>query len=498
MKVGQALGRCNALGLVMVGFAYFALAYFGLQLASINPSASPIWPATGLAIAAVLFCGYNAALPIIIGAFAANYLTSMSPLTSATIAMGNTLEAVATAYLVQLWAGGTRVFYSAVGVGRFALISGVTTTISATTGVTSLILAGQAQTDPALPVWLTWWLGDFAGAVVVTPVVFLWSLERMKMWDDDLLQKILIYLSAIAIGVIAFSPIFSQTPLRDPLGFLAVAPLFWAALRCGPRATATVAALLAGFAVWGTLMQSGPFARFTLNDSFLLLLMFLISVSLPSLALSADINARRDAQDQQALLLRELSHRTGNTLAVVNSMFRRSARHAKSVAELEQAFQGRLLNLAASHRLLSDSNWKSVPMAELMKAALEPYCSAEYERCEFSGKPIYLPAAIATSLTMVLHELATNAAKHGALKGQKGKLRVQWDHSDGQLLINWEEDIPQSEIRANSLGYGTPLIDATISSLSGSVERQRENGKLIIRLSLPLTSTNQRASIQER
>ena len=81
---------------------------------------------------------------------------------------------------------------------------------------------------------------------------------------------------------------------------------------------------MAGFAVWGTLMHSGPFARPTLNDSYLLLLMFMISTAIPSLALSADITARRLAQTHQELLLRELSHRVGNTLAVLSSVFRRS------------------------------------------------------------------------------------------------------------------------------------------------------------------------------
>ena len=81
--------------------------------------------------------------------------------------------------------------------------------------------------------------------------------------------------------------------MRDPLGFLAILPLLWAALRLGPRDTATVAAILGAFAVWGTVMHGGPFARAALNESFLLLLMFMISTTIPSLALSADVNARR-------------------------------------------------------------------------------------------------------------------------------------------------------------------------------------------------------------
>ena len=90
------------------------------------------------------------------------------------------------------------------------------------------------------------------------------------------------YAAAVIVGLIAFSPLFPQTNLRDPLGFLAVFPLMWAALKRGPRDTATAAAILGAFAVWGTLMSGGPFGRATLNESFLLLLMFLVSMNTSS------------------------------------------------------------------------------------------------------------------------------------------------------------------------------------------------------------------------
>ena len=90
-----------------------------------------------------------------------------------------------------------------------------------------------------------------------------------------------------------FSPLVTQATTVRPLGFLAILPLTWAALRCNQRDTATVALILSCFAVWGTLLGSGPFADTSLNDSFLLLLMFMISTSVPSLALSADVAMRK-------------------------------------------------------------------------------------------------------------------------------------------------------------------------------------------------------------
>jgi integral membrane sensor domain MASE1 len=215
----RSLALDGALRLTLVGFAYFAVAYLGLQLASINPSATPIWPATGLAIAAMLLWDYRVAPAIFIAAFMVNYMTAGSPLTSLAIAFGNSLEAATTAWLVKNWADGERVFDSSAGVGKFALISAATTTSSATIGVGSLVLAGFAEADNAAPIWLTWWLGDFAGAVVVTPAALLWMRADERSIPHEALQSGLTYAAAAAVGVIAFSPLTFQTPLRDPLGF---------------------------------------------------------------------------------------------------------------------------------------------------------------------------------------------------------------------------------------------------------------------------------------
>jgi two-component sensor histidine kinase/integral membrane sensor domain MASE1 len=488
----RSLALDGALRLTLVGFAYFAVAYLGLQLASINPSATPIWPATGLAIAAMLLWDYRVAPAIFIAAFMVNYMTAGSPLTSLAIAFGNSLEAATTAWLVKNWADGERVFDSSAGVGKFALISAATTTTSATIGVGSLVLAGFAEADNAAPIWLTWWLGDFAGAVVVTPAALLWMRADERSIPHEALQSGLTYAAAVAVGVIAFSPLIFRTPLRDPLGFLAVAPLLWAALRRGPRDTATVSAILAAFAVWGTMMQSGPFARVTLNESFLLLLMFMVSMAIPSLALSADITARQRAQEHQELLLRELSHRVGNTLAVLNSVFRRSARHARSIGELEEAFQGRLMNLAATHRLLGEANWQSASIKDLVQAAVQPYCPPEYDGCEFNGDELRIPGQVVTSLTMILHELATNAAKHGALKSRGGTLKVTWQEEKvgdraSYLHLLWEEAGANAQIahRKTAAGYGTTLIDTTIGSLGGTIERLPSDHGFSVRISIP-------------
>ena len=135
----------HAVELILVGIAYFALARLGLHLASINPSATPVWPATGLAIAAVLLWGPRIAPAIFIAAFLINRLTAGSVFTSLAIACGNTLEAVIAGYLVRHWAQSEQVFDTPTGIAKFALVSLAATMVSVTIGVSSLTLAGYAE-----------------------------------------------------------------------------------------------------------------------------------------------------------------------------------------------------------------------------------------------------------------------------------------------------------------------------------------------------------------
>ncbi len=286
--------------LLAVAGAYFLLAKFGLRLASINPSASPIWPPTGLGLAAVLLGGLRIWPAILVGAFAANATTAGTLETSAFIALGNTLEAVVGGFLIERWSGGRDTFASPSRVAKFALVAvGPATIISATIGVVALSVAGFADWAKFTEIWVTWWLGDAAGALVVTPVIVLWALTGWRSFNrHEFLAAAAALMFAIGVGLIAFSPLLPRSQYTSPLGFLAILPLVWAALRRGPRETATVSLILTGFAIWATIEHAGPFGDIGLNVSFVLLLTFMISVSVPSLALSADVAMRGKTEDK--------------------------------------------------------------------------------------------------------------------------------------------------------------------------------------------------------
>src|SRR5258705_981421 len=303
-------------GLVAIGVIYFALEKAGLALAYINPSAPPIWPPTGVALAAVLLWGYRTWPAIFAAAVIANATPAGSVATAIAIATGNSLEAVVGAYLINRWSSGCNTFSTPNSVAKFALICCVIATpISPSIGLTSLATAGYIERTNFANAWVTWWLGDVTGALVIAPVIVLWASSHYHAFNrNEFLETVGVLATAAAVGLIAFSPLIEQTPSRDPLGFLAILPMLWAALRRGPRDTATVAFALAGITILGTLTGREPFTTADLNVSFLLVLMFLISITVPSLLLSADVEVRKKGEESlrraQIELERKVAERT--------------------------------------------------------------------------------------------------------------------------------------------------------------------------------------------
>jgi integral membrane sensor domain MASE1 len=243
-----------------IAIIYVAVAKVSLALASIHPSATPIWPPTGFALAVVLLLGYRLTPAIFLGAFVANVTTAGSISTSLAIATGNTLESLVGAYLINQSSDDCSTFDTPGGVVKFALICVIpSTVISATLGVGSLSLAGYADWSDFRSIWTTWWMGDLAGALVITPAIVLWSTDPPRWLERrELFQSSVIYMATIVVGLVAFSPLLEQTPTRSSLAFLAILPLMWAALRRNQRDTATIALLLSCFAVWGTITNAGP------------------------------------------------------------------------------------------------------------------------------------------------------------------------------------------------------------------------------------------------
>lgn len=461
----------QAIRMAVIGGAYLVIATLALKLASINPSATPIWPPTGLALASVILWGYRVAPAIYLGALLANAATAGTIYTAALIACGNTLECLVGGYLINRWSAGPASFDTPAGVTRFALISLLAATpVSATVGVATLVAAGYADIAQSLPIWTTWWLGDLAGAVVVAPVIILWSRARLvSSAPRELWVSAITVAAASFVGIIAFSPLIAASVVKNALGFLAVVPLLWAALRGRRADTATAALILAAFAVWGATARIGPFAHGTQNESFLLLLMFMMSVSVPSLILSADVSVRREAEQLRKLLSDELDHRVKNTLAKVQAIAALTLRNSPSPQAFNETFMTRLQAMARNHALLARSGWTQVSLQEVVTDTLAPYIDAG-ERISAAGPKVTLEYAVATTLGMALHELATNAAKHGALSTGAGRVTLNW-RIDGDVLdLCWtESNGPRVQVPARR-GFGLSVIEHSLAtSLRGQV-----------------------------
>lgn len=278
---------------------YFFAGKLGLALAVVNPSISAVWPPTGIALAAFLIFGYEVWPAIFIGAFAVNLTTEGTAATSFGIATGNTLEGLLGAHLVSRYAGGRQALTRVNDVLRFAFLAGVvSTSVSATIGLFALIAGGliQAGTDRT-QAWLTWWLGDLTGAIVVAPCLILWSLRPSFQQERRLIiQDATLILSLLFMGAFVFGGLLPFRLQNYPLAFLCIPLVVLGAFRLRPQEASTAIVALSGIAVWGTLRGRGGFIGENPNESLLLLQMFMGVISMTSLAVSAVVLQRNSIQ----------------------------------------------------------------------------------------------------------------------------------------------------------------------------------------------------------
>lgn len=279
---------------------YFVAGKLGLKLAFVNASATALWPCTGITLTAFLLLGYRVWPAILVGAFLVNLTTAGTLTTSLCIAIGNTLEGVTGSYLVTRFAGGVRAFQKAQDIFKFAFLGGmVSSTVSATIGVTSLALTGFADWSSYTSVWSTWWLGDSVGAVIVTPLVLLWRENPRLNWSrKQILELVFLFFGLLFTAWIVYGGHFHSTLKNYPLEYLCIPFLVWAAFRFGRRKAATAVCALAAVATWGTIHGYGPFSRESQNTSLLLLQAFMGIMAISSLALAAEVTEHNRAVEQ--------------------------------------------------------------------------------------------------------------------------------------------------------------------------------------------------------
>jgi PAS domain S-box-containing protein len=194
--------------------------------------------------------------------------------------------------------------------------------------------------------------------------------------------------------------------------------------------------------------------------------------------------ALAEADARQRLLIDELNHRVKNTLATVQSIARQTAKGAAAGPEFVDAFESRLVALSRTHDALTRSAWEQASLQELLGQEFSPYAAEQFR---LDGPDVSLRPRQALALGMVFHELATNAAKHGALSRVSGCVEVGWTAGAAGLQIEWREHDGPPVATPQRRGFGSRLITATIQGeLCGVAELNFARDGLVCRLRIPL------------
>ncbi|EJW12228.1 Chemotaxis protein methyltransferase CheR [Rhodovulum sp. PH10] len=207
-----------------------------------------------------------------------------------------------------------------------------------------------------------------------------------------------------------------------------------------------------------------------------------------------DITDRKRADHQQRTLLNELNHRVKNTLATVQSFADHTIRTCGLPKGAQDDFEGRLIALSRAHDQLSRGRWEPIDLKSLIESAVAPYLKAADGRIELRGDAIRLGAQSSLTLAMIFHELASNAAKYGALSNEAGRLSVSWSVSNGYrpptLVLHWTESDGPPVAKPAHLGFGSRLVQQGVSrQLRGMATLDYDPSGLRCTMDIPLSST---------
>jgi len=323
------------LELIAIATAYFGLAISGLLIPWLNPTATPLWPPTGLALALMLLRGYRIWPAIFVGAFCSTAVGGGALSETVCIALGTPLAALAGAWLLERWSQGRETLATPLGVAKFSLIAfAPTAMISATMATVGLVLTIDAGLANPVAKWTARWLADASGTLIVAPVILLWATKPSRAWSRwSLLETAGIVVVTAAIGIAAFSPQVGSALMdsdldalltyRSLLGFLVALPLLWASLRGNPRDAAAAALVFCTIAAWGFATS------FDFSGSPLLLFALVLAIAVPPLILAAAIAAHQRTEARLQADRDQLSRQVTETKLA----FERSKRHFQMLIE---------------------------------------------------------------------------------------------------------------------------------------------------------------------
>jgi PAS domain S-box-containing protein len=340
------------LRLAAVFLLYLAAGKLGLSVPFTSGNVSPVWPASGAALAAVLLWGYGIWPGIAAAAFLVNFWSPIPPLAALGLAVGNTSSALVGGYLLRRIARleislvKLRDVLALVTLGALA-----STPVAATGGTTTLFLTHVRPWSTFWTAWRVWWFGDAMGVLIVTPLFLTgWELRRYFSRTRGI-ELLSLLVSAIATSFVIFSRGLGVSVHDDVLAFAVFPFVIWAAIRFRVAGASLVSFLIATIAVWGTALGYGPFVEHSPVHNAVLLQLFLAVISITGLTLAAVISERlriSEAHDQLEVRVRERTAELAesNRALLTQIAERIEAQQALELQTGRLREQSRLLDLA--------------------------------------------------------------------------------------------------------------------------------------------------------
>jgi two-component sensor histidine kinase/integral membrane sensor domain MASE1 len=490
-----------------------------------EPLVSPIWPATGIRLGLLWLWGFRVLPGIIVGVIAGNALIFDSTLVAAAYVPGHIIEAVLPVWLIRRWTGTSRPTLdsprSAVAFLAASLIGPAAAIAIAFFLFLLSIVPALARGEGDWRFWTTWFISDVLSAIIITPVIISWFGQRsVACTARPRLQAVCLAVLVPVTSFVVFFGGFSNGWLRpEPLLFLTLPLIAWAALVFLVRGASLAVFVVSVIAVIGTLNTRGPFAMMPSLLEAALLLQVYLGVSAVTALLLAVVTAERARMHERVRLqhvhvqhlLSELDHRVRNNLATLTGLVDLSVQSSPAPSEMSQieksaaggfslaAFRSRVQAMSRVHTVLSRSQWAPALLSELVTGVVAPVAPAEKERLTLAGTDPVFDAERCQAIALSLHELATNARRHGAWSNQHGAVTIRGGTLGDVDEIEWIEsgvNIPEHLVRASSNGEslhgtssqirGITLMRGFIThELGGHLELIFKPGGLHVRISLP-------------
>ncbi len=453
-----------AVAMPLLAGIYVGAAKLGLSLAPDDAKqVTAVWPPAGIALAAVLLLGYRVWPAIALGAFVANITTSNELVSTAFgIAAGNTLEALAGAWLLRTFARFDASLSRMRDAAALILLgAGVSTAVAATVGAASLCLSGTQPWSAFGSLWGLWWLGDAMGILIVAPLILTWVSEFR--WPRRLVEPAILLGLLLLVAWFGFGPPSISAGGTRGWAYCMFPLVMWSALRFGQRGTTAVTIIAAGLAIWSTAHGMGPFGGGSVPQRLLTLQMFLGVVAASALLLSAALAERErlqrelqlrvdqlhDADRRKDEFLAMLAHELRNPLAPIQNALEIMALPEAGEATVAQAKEvlrrqvqhltrlvDDLLDVARISRGKIELRQERVALQAVVSRAVEaarPLIDARHHALtvDLPTEPILIDCD-PTRIAQVISNLLNNAAKYS---DPRGRIQLGARRESNQLTI---------------------------------------------------------------